>query len=140
MSRKSISILALTAVFLLLSLSNFAQSTESGPKVTSLVETSPSEKRNLNLPQPETIFYTSNGLKLKAYLYKPSTGGPGPFPAYVWNHGSDKNMIPYAKVAKFWTDHGFVFFLPFRSGHGDNPGDYIVDQERALKDEGLRGP
>jgi len=91
-----------------------------------------------NLPQPEVVTYTSNGLKLKAYLYKPA--GTGPFPAYVWNHGSEKNPSSGKKIAQFWLDHGFVLFLPIRSGHGDNPGSYIGDQEQALKSMGKKGP
>ena len=81
-----------------------------------------STEAGANLPKPETITYTSNGLNLVGYLYKPS--GTGPFPAYMWNHGSDKNPSEGRKLAKFWNDHGFVFFAPIRSGHGSNPGAY----------------
>ncbi|MFO1519095.1 MAG: prolyl oligopeptidase family serine peptidase [bacterium] len=88
-----------------------------------------------NAPQPETVYYESDGLKLKAYLYKPQ--GNGPFPAYLWNHGSEKNPNNGQKIAKFWLDHGFVLFAPIRSGHGDNPGDYIGDLQKALRQNGL---
>jgi carboxymethylenebutenolidase len=82
-------------------------------------------------PQPENVTYLSHGLKLKAYLYKPA--GTGPFPAYLWNHGSEQNPSDGRKLAKFWTEHGFVFFAPIRSGHGGNPGPYIGDQQKTLK-------
>jgi len=91
-----------------------------------------------NLPAPQIISYTSNGLSLKGYLYKPA--GNGPFPAYIWNHGSEQEPKANRKMAKFWNDKGFVFFAPVRSGHGGNPGPYIVDEEKALKGQGLRGP
>ena len=37
-------------------------------------------------PVFETLFYTHDGLRLEAYLYTPSGGGP--FPMVVYNHGS----------------------------------------------------
>jgi dienelactone hydrolase len=80
--------------------------------------------------EPEVVHYTSNGLALKGFLYKPQ--GAGPFPAYLWNHGSEKNAGPANRVAKFWTDQGFVYFKPIRSGHGGNPGPYIGDQQKAV--------
>jgi carboxymethylenebutenolidase len=76
--------------------------------------------------------------KLYGYLYKPA--GPGPFPAVLYNHGSDH----YPKgslqdLGKFYTEHGFVFFLPFRRGHGlsADAGPWIGDQTKALKAQGL---
>jgi len=88
-----------------------------------------------SLPKPDTVFYESNQLRLKGFLFKPQ--GQGPFPVYLWNHGSDKDPGPASRQAKFWTDHGFVFFAPVRSGHGDNPGNYIVDEEKKIRTEGL---
>src|ERR1700690_1590154 len=88
--------------------------------------------RGADLPKPDVIAYPSGSLSLKGYLYKPD--GPGPFPVYLWNHGSEKYPGPAGTVAKFWTDHGFVFFKPIRSGHGGNPGSYIVDEEKAAHD------
>lgn len=86
------------------------------------------------LPQPETVTYMSHGLTLKAYLYKPV--GQGPFPAYLWNHGSEQNPSDGRKLAKFWTERGFVFFAPIRSGHGGNPGAYIGDEQKAVQGSG----
>src|SRR5579885_1888670 len=87
-----------------------------------------------NLPEPQVITYNSDGLNLMGYLYKPA--GNGPFPAYMWNHGSDKMPKQFKPVAKFWLDHVFVFYLPIRHGHGDNPGPWIVDEEKALRASG----
>jgi dienelactone hydrolase len=90
---------------------------------------------DLSFQRPDTIFYESGQLKLKAFLLKP--GGKGPFPVYIWNHGSDKDPVFNPKLAKFWVDHGFVFFAPVRSGHGGNPGPYIVDEEKKIRAGGL---
>jgi hypothetical protein len=38
--------------------------------------------------KPELITFTSGDLALKGFVWKPE--GPGPFPAIVWNHGSER--------------------------------------------------
>src|SRR5262245_58710233 len=37
----------------------------------------------------QLVHYTSGEWKLPGYLYKPA--GNGPFPALMWNHGSEKD-------------------------------------------------
>ncbi|CAN5243962.1 hypothetical protein BH10PSE9_BH10PSE9_20690 [soil metagenome] len=83
------------------------------------------------LPDPMVVQYNSNGLSLKAWIYKPE--GPGPFPVIVSNHGSGKPVSLDKTVAQFWLSQGFVFFRPARSGHGDNPGAYIGDETAPIK-------
>jgi dienelactone hydrolase len=73
----------------------------------------------------EAITYRSGPYELQGTIYKPK--GPGPFPAVLWNHGSEKNPGPQPELAAFYTSHGFVLFTPIRHGHGGMPGDYIVD-------------
>jgi carboxymethylenebutenolidase len=90
------------------------------------------------VPRPEVVQYASHGLSLQGFLYKPQ--GAGPFPAYLWNHGSEKDAGPSNRVAKFWTERGFVYFKPIRSGHGGNPGPYIVDQQKAIANGGGSWP
>jgi pimeloyl-ACP methyl ester carboxylesterase len=58
--------------------------------------------------------------------------GTGPFAVYLWNHGSEADPSQEKKVAQFWLGQGFAFFKPIRSGHGGNPGNYIVDSEKAI--------
>jgi len=82
------------------------------------------------LPKPTVAYYMSNGLRLKAYVYKPD--GPGPFPVYLWNHGSEADPSFDKVIAKWWLDNGFAFYKPIRSGHGGNPGPYIVTEEQAI--------
>jgi dienelactone hydrolase len=78
----------------------------------------------------QRIEYPSRRLKLPGLLYKPS--GNGPFPAVIWNHGSEKMPGPQVELARFYTEHGFVFFLPTREGHSDAPGEYILDLQKKI--------
>jgi carboxymethylenebutenolidase len=73
----------------------------------------------------ELVSFRSGELTLKGYLYKPQ--GDGPFPAMLWNHGSEKEPGFQPELAAFYNSKGFVFFLPHRHGHGLSPGEYIVD-------------
>lgn len=81
-------------------------------------------------PVPETIYYNSDTLKLKGYLYKPA--GKGPFPVFMWNHDREKDLDSTSLLAAFWVKQGFIFFEPIRSGHANNPGSYIVNEEKQI--------
>ncbi|MEO7652419.1 MAG: prolyl oligopeptidase family serine peptidase [Bryobacteraceae bacterium] len=70
---------------------------------------------------------------LKGFLFKPK--GHGPFPALLWNHGSEKNPGTQPELAAFYNAKGFVFFIPHRSGQGRSPGKYIVDTTDEYKKE-----
>lgn len=71
------------------------------------------------------VQFPSNGLMLSGWIYKPQ--GPGPFPAVVWNHGSEQEPTAHPDLGKFYTSHGYVLFLPIRHGHKPSPGEYIQD-------------
>jgi carboxymethylenebutenolidase len=71
------------------------------------------------------VSFPSHGLTLHGWIYRPQ--GPGPFPAVLWNHGSEKNPTAHPELGKFYTSHGFVLFLPVRHGHAPSPGEYIQD-------------
>lgn len=75
---------------------------------------------------PVEVTFPSGNLQLHGFLWKPD--GPGPFPAVLWNHGSEKLPGQEPELAKFYTSHFFVFFIPHRRGQGRSPGDYIQDQ------------
>lgn len=75
------------------------------------------------------VTYPCGDMKLPGWIYKPA--GDGPFPAVVWNHGSEQRPTAHPELGKFYTEHGYVLFLPVREGHGQAPGEYIV----ALKDK-----
>jgi len=74
---------------------------------------------------PEEVTFSSGELQLHGFLWKPE--GNGPFPAILWNHGSEKLPGPQPDLAKFCNDHSYVFFVPHRRGQGRSPGDYIQD-------------
>jgi dienelactone hydrolase len=102
------------------------------------------EKHQLAADQPHTltdamaefrqtaqvVHYQSGGRRLPGYLYKPA--GDGPHPAVLWNHGSEKEPRAQPELARFYTQHGFVFFAPIRHGHGNTDGPYIVDLQKEI--------
>ena len=91
----------------------------------------PSETSAEFAGKAETVTFPSNGLTLHGWIYRPQ--GSGPFPALVWNHGSEKNPGPHPPLGKFYTEHGYVLFLPVRHGHDGSPGQYIQDAFKEFK-------
>ncbi len=90
-----------------------------------------------NLPTPTLVSFPGPGvLTLHGYLYLPA--GKGPFPAMIWNHGSEHMDKPRGgeqqELAKFYLQHGFAFFMPHRHGQGRSidAGDYIVDLQNFM--------
>jgi carboxymethylenebutenolidase len=75
--------------------------------------------------KPEEVAFPSGGLQLHGFLWKPQ--GSGPFPAIVWNHGSERLPGSQPALAGFYTAHSYVFFVPHRRGQGRSPGSYIQD-------------
>lgn len=99
--------------------------------ITATYAHSADEESGADLPTPEIVTYTSDGLELKGFLFKPA--GDGPFPVVIYNHGSEKEVVARKSMAKYFMDHGFVYFRPVRRGHNRNPGEYIVDHEKAIR-------
>jgi dipeptidyl aminopeptidase/acylaminoacyl peptidase len=81
----------------------------------------------------ELVHYPSDDRKLPGYLYRPA--GDGPFPAVMWNHGSEKEPRAQPELARFYTQSGFVFFAPIRHGHGNTDGPYIVDLQKGIAEK-----
>ena len=75
--------------------------------------------------KPEEVTFPSGKLQLHGFLWKPE--GKGPFPAVVWNHGSEKLPGWRPELGQFYVEHGYVFFVPHRRGQGLSPGEYIQD-------------
>lgn len=67
---------------------------------------------------------------MKGFLYVPP--GKGPFPAILWNHGSEALPGWQPELGRFYNRQGFVFFIPHRRGQGQSPGPYIVDRVKAI--------
>ena len=70
-------------------------------------------------------------MELKGWLWKPA--GKAPFPAVIYNHGSEKTPGWFPTLGNFWTSNGFVFFVPHRHGHGRSAGEYIVDLQEQFR-------
>jgi carboxymethylenebutenolidase len=76
----------------------------------------------------QTVIFRNGDRALSGALYKPE--GRGPFPALIWNHGSEKapDAGPqFGSVASIFVPAGHVVFAPVRRGHGHSKGPYIVD-------------
>ena len=82
-------------------------------------------------PRGERVTFTSGDLTLEGYVFRPP--GAGPFPAVLWNHGSEKDPTTgqFEAIASVFVPAGFVVFAPVRRGHGSSPGAYVIDQIRA---------
>ena len=80
-------------------------------------------------PNARLVSFPSPGGTLYGFLYVPQ--GNGPFPAVLWNHGSERRPGWQPQLASFYNAHGLVFFLPHRRGQGKSPGAYIMDEIRA---------
>ncbi|HEY1375009.1 MAG TPA: alpha/beta fold hydrolase [Candidatus Binatia bacterium] len=83
---------------------------------------------------PEEVTFPSGSLALKGFLYKPE--GPGPFPAILYSHGSERRPGAKPEIGNFFAAKGYAVFVPHRRGHGRSPADRQVD---ALYDQGARG-
>lgn len=81
---------------------------------------------NPQVAGPQIVEVRSGALHLKAYFWKP--GGPGPFPAVLFNHGSGAADAQHtagqtmadaaANLAPLFLKHGYAFFYLCRRGQG----------------------
>src|SRR5580704_2767530 len=67
----------------------------------------------------EVVYATSPG-ELRGFLYRPP--GPAPFPAVIFEHGSEADPGDMLDEAQFFVPHGFVMFAPHRRGQGRSAG------------------
>jgi carboxymethylenebutenolidase len=77
---------------------------------------------------PSEVFLTGKKGKLQAFVWRPA--GPGPFPALVYNHGSEKD--PKAgtegEMGPYLSQRGYVVLFPVRRGAGKSEGTYWRDR------------
>jgi dienelactone hydrolase len=89
-------------------------------------------------PPGTLVAFPSGPLTLHGYLYQPS--GDGPFPAMVFNHGSEHDPSTMRGEASFFVPHGFVLFAPHRRGQGASAdasryiGDHAGDHARTVRE------
>jgi dienelactone hydrolase len=80
-------------------------------------------------PSGTKVTFESGDLTLVGFLYQPA--GSGPWPALIWNHGSEKHPEAgpqFDTVASVFVPAGYLVFAPERRGHGESQGDYVVDR------------
>jgi carboxymethylenebutenolidase len=73
---------------------------------------------------PQLVSFPAGELTLRGYLYEPEGGGP--FPAMIWNHGSERDPGSPHELGRFYASAGYVCFCPHRHGHGLSPGEYAL--------------
>ena len=83
----------------------------------------------LSAAEPEEVTFPSGNLVLHGFIYKPQ--GNGPFPAILYNHGSEQNPSWKPALGEFFSSRGYVFFVPHRRGHGRSLHDFFVKSLRA---------
>jgi carboxymethylenebutenolidase len=101
--------------------------------VSSRCLAAPAAKPGSAAPGEQQVTFQSNGYMLAGCITRPA--GIGPFPAVIYNHGSEQNprRCGPPELARAYTEHGYAFFAFQRHGHGQSPGAYIVDLEKKLR-------
>jgi dienelactone hydrolase len=89
--------------------------------LASLLQSAPSHSQG----NPVEVTFSSGNLVLHGFIYKPE--GKGPFPAVLWNHGSERRPGWLPELAPLFLSKGYILFIPHRRGHGRSPGDYVMD-------------
>jgi dienelactone hydrolase len=83
----------------------------------------------------QEVTFQSKGVTLHGFIHKPI--GSGPFPAILYNHGSEPRPGDKARLGAWLARHGYVVFVPHRPGQGSSPGQYVMTLvEDAPKGEG----
>jgi carboxymethylenebutenolidase len=88
----------------------------------------------LSAAQSEEVTFPSGKLMLHGFLYRPE--GSGPFPAVLYNHGSEEKPGSKRALGEFFSSKGYAFFVPHRRGKGRSPNDSYVESLRA---QGIAG-
>jgi dienelactone hydrolase len=97
------------------------------PSAPSTAAPDPSSAAARDPLSPDVVAFPSGARTLHGFLYRPL--GEGPFPAIVFNHGSEKLPGNKSGQAEFYVKHGFALFVPHRRGQGrsQDAGEYIED-------------
>jgi len=94
----------------------------------------PAISQHTTAPEPKLVSFPAGSATLSGVYYLPQ--GNGPFPAVLWNHGSEPRPGTQEELAQFYTSEGFIFFLPHRRGQGRSPGPYIMYEIRRSGPDG----
>jgi carboxymethylenebutenolidase len=71
--------------------------------------------------EPEEVVFPGGNLELHGFIHRPKGGGP--FPAILYNHGSEPRPGTKPELGQLFSDKGYVFFVPHRRGQGRSPAD-----------------
>ena len=81
----------------------------------------------------EDLWFTHDGLKQIAYVYRPS--GAGPHPVILYNHGSrmgrEREPRRWEDQAQRMVARGYLVIVPERRGYGESEGSTFSDATRA---------
>jgi hypothetical protein len=66
--------------------------------------------------QSQEVTFPGGKLMLHGFVYRPDRSGP--FPAVLYNHGSERKPGWKPELGQLFLSRGFVFFLPHRRSHG----------------------
>jgi dienelactone hydrolase len=89
---------------------------------------SPAPPSDAQAPPPRSeVRIPSGELTLHGWIFRPA--GTGPFPALVYNHGSerDPSVDNFGDLGDWFRGQGYVLLLPFRRGAGGSDGTYWED-------------
>lgn len=88
-------------------------------------------------PVQTEVTFPNGSLQLHGFIWKPDAARP--FPALLWNHGSEKLPGWLPSLGPAFVRQGYVFLVPHRRGQGRSPGLYIQDQlQQARREERSR--
>ena len=81
-------------------------------------------------PRRSETFIAGKAGKLQAFVWRPS--GAGPFPALVYNHGSERDPVigTESAIGPYFADNGWVVIFPIRRGAGRSEGAYWGERVR----------
>ncbi|HXT16541.1 MAG TPA: prolyl oligopeptidase family serine peptidase [Gemmatimonadaceae bacterium] len=75
----------------------------------------------------QRVWFKNGSLMLEGFLFKPT--GNGPFPAVLWNHGSEHTPgagTQFDSIGGAFVPRGYVVFAPSRRGHDESDGEHIA--------------
>jgi dienelactone hydrolase len=84
--------------------------------------------------QPTEVQIPGKAGALRATLWRPE--GDGPFPAIVYNHGSEPEpRVGKSRLGPFFARNGYAALFPYRRGAGGSEGTFWEDRVRRLPED-----
>jgi carboxymethylenebutenolidase len=96
------------------------------PEATATATPEPAVRPPDPAAREQFVQFPSGEQTLGGFIWKPP--GDGPFPAVLYNHGSEQLPGWKPDLGQLFVGNGYVFFIPHRRGQGRSPGPYISDQ------------